>query len=77
VTAAKGEGRAAAPARRRPAASKSPAAPERSGNGTTKAFEAPHRREQETFLTNLAGATLARSWRTASWLMGHLPAGPS
>ena len=77
MTAAKGEGRAAAPTKRRPAASKSPAASERSGNGTTKAFEAPHRREQETFLTNLAGATLARAWRTASWLMGHLPAGPS
>ena len=43
----------------------------------TKTFEAPHRREKETFLTHVAGVTLLSFWRTASWLLGHLPPGPS
>ncbi len=43
----------------------------------TKAFEAPHKMEQETFLTHLAGMTLLRAWRTASWIVGHLPAEPT
>lgn len=46
------------------------------GNGATRTFEAPHRREKETFLTHLAGLTLLSFWRTSSWVLGHLPAGP-
>ncbi len=42
----------------------------------TKKFEAPHRMEKETFFTRLAGAMAVRVWRTASWVAGHLPAGP-
>ena len=47
------------------------------GNGRTKAFEAPHKRDKETFLTHLAGVTLRDAWRSLSWLLGHLPAGPT
>jgi lauroyl/myristoyl acyltransferase len=43
----------------------------------TKAFEAPHKREKETFLTHLAGLTLLSFWKTSSWLLGHLPPGPA
>jgi lauroyl/myristoyl acyltransferase len=43
----------------------------------TKTFEAPHRREKETFLTHLAGLTLLSFWKTSSWLLGHLPPGPA
>jgi len=43
----------------------------------TKAFEAPHKREKETFFTHLAGLTLLSFWRTSSWLLGHVPAGPT
>jgi KDO2-lipid IV(A) lauroyltransferase len=43
----------------------------------TKKFEAPHRLEQETFLTHVAGVTLLSFWRTSSWILGHLPAGPT
>jgi lauroyl/myristoyl acyltransferase len=43
----------------------------------TKAFEAPHKREKETFLTHLAGLSLLSFWKTTSWLLGHLPPGPS
>jgi KDO2-lipid IV(A) lauroyltransferase len=49
------------------------------GNGQaapTRAFEAPHKREKETFLTRLAGQILLSFWRTSSWVLGHLPAGP-
>jgi KDO2-lipid IV(A) lauroyltransferase len=42
----------------------------------TKKFEAPHRMEEETFLTHLAGLTAVSFWRTSSWIVGHLPAGP-
>ncbi len=41
----------------------------------TRAFEAPHKMEKETFLTHLAGLTLLSFWRTSSWIVGHLPAG--
>ena len=40
------------------------------GNGQaapTRAFEAPHKREKETFLTRLAGQILLSFWRTSSW----------
>ncbi|HEX2706820.1 MAG TPA: hypothetical protein VHM66_02295, partial [Solirubrobacterales bacterium] len=46
------------------------------GNGATKTFEAPHRLKKETFRTHLAGLTLLSFWRTSSWVLGHLPAGP-
>ena len=42
----------------------------------TKKFEAPHRMEKETRLTHLAGLTAVSFWKTASWITGHLPAGP-
>ena len=42
----------------------------------TKKFEAPHRMEKETFFTHLAGVTAVSLWRTSSWIVGHLPAGP-
>lgn len=42
----------------------------------TKQFEAPHKMAEETFLTHLAGLTAVRLWRTSSWIVGHLPAGP-
>ena len=42
----------------------------------TKKFEAPHRMEKETFFTHLAGLTAVSFWKTASWITGHLPAGP-
>jgi KDO2-lipid IV(A) lauroyltransferase len=43
----------------------------------TKKFVAPHRMEKETFGTHLAGLTAVSFWRTSSWLVGHLPAGPT
>ena len=46
------------------------------GNGATKTFEAPHRLKKETFRTHVAGLTLLSFWRTSSWVLGHLPAGP-
>jgi len=46
----------------------------RSADAPTKAFEAPHKMEKETFLTHLAGLTLLSFWRTSSWIVGHLPA---
>jgi lauroyl/myristoyl acyltransferase len=42
----------------------------------TKKFEAPHRLEKETFFTHVTGVTLLSFWRTSSWILGHLPAGP-
>ena len=42
----------------------------------TKKFEAPHRKEKETFFTNLAGLTAVSFWKTSSWIAGHLPEGP-
>jgi lauroyl/myristoyl acyltransferase len=49
----------------------------RPSQGATRAFEAPHRMEKETLLTHLAGLTLLSFWRTSSWIVGHLPAGPT
>lgn len=46
----------------------------RAEEAPTKAFEAPHKMERETFLTHLAGLTMLSFWRTASWLAGHTPA---
>jgi len=43
----------------------------------TKKFEAPHRMGKETFFTHLAGLTAVSLWRTSSWIVGHLPAGPT
>ena len=42
----------------------------------TRKFEAPHRMEKETFFTHLAGVAAVSFWKTASWITGHLPAGP-
>jgi KDO2-lipid IV(A) lauroyltransferase len=42
----------------------------------TKKFEAPHRLEKETFFTHLAGVVAVSFWKTSSWIVGHLPAGP-
>jgi lauroyl/myristoyl acyltransferase len=76
VTAKSGEGNGAAPAVRRSAPSRKAASDRDNGNGQAKAFEAPHRRKQETYFTHLAGLTLTSLWRTSSWVLGHLPAGP-
>ena len=43
----------------------------------TRTFEAPHRMQKETFLSHLAGLTALSFWRTSSWIVGHLPAGPT
>jgi lauroyl/myristoyl acyltransferase len=43
---------------------------------TTKKFEAPHRLEKETFRTHVAGFVAVSFWKTSSWIVGHLPAGP-
>jgi lauroyl/myristoyl acyltransferase len=67
-----------------PSAGGHPARPDpaTAGNGEsqtgtpTKRFEAPHRLGKETFRTHVAGVTLLSFWRTSSWVLGHLPAGP-
>jgi lauroyl/myristoyl acyltransferase len=46
-------------------------------SGVTKKFEAPHRREKETFLTHVGGVVAVSFWKTSSWIAGHLPAGPT
>ena len=46
------------------------------GTAPTKKFEAPHRLQKETFFTHLAGVTAVSFWKTSSWIVGHLPAGP-
>ena len=43
----------------------------------TKQFEAPHRMGKETIFTHVAGLTAVSLWRTSSWIVGHLPAGPT
>jgi lauroyl/myristoyl acyltransferase len=53
--------------------------PKRSGEARaepTRKFEAPHRMQKETFFTHVAGFMAVRTWRTFSWIAGHLPAGP-
>jgi lauroyl/myristoyl acyltransferase len=55
---------------KRPAELKAEAAP-------TKKFEAPHRLQKETFGTRLAGFVAVSFWKTSSWIVGHLPAGPT
>jgi KDO2-lipid IV(A) lauroyltransferase len=77
----------AAPKRRRPsrpprltgsAPPDKPDKPETTGEPAKPAnLEAPHRREEETRLTRLAGFLLLSFWRTASWIVGHIPAGPT
>ena len=55
-------------------------APKNSSEATaepTKKFEAPHRMGKETFFTHLAGLAAVSAWRTGSWIVGHLPAGPT
>jgi len=54
-----------------------PGRPGESQAEPTKTFEAPHRMEKETAVTHLAGMTAVSFWRTASWIVGHLPAGPT
>jgi KDO2-lipid IV(A) lauroyltransferase len=63
-------------ARPRPA-QRAKAEPRPENGAATRKFEAPHRLEKETFLTHLAGLTLLSFWRTSSWLVGHLPPGPT
>jgi lauroyl/myristoyl acyltransferase len=43
----------------------------------TKKFVAPHRMEKETFGTHVGGFVAVSFWRTSSWIVGHLPAGPT
>jgi lauroyl/myristoyl acyltransferase len=43
----------------------------------TKKFVAPHRMEKETFGAHLGGLIAVSLWRTSSWIVGHLPAGPT
>ena len=76
MTAKGGEGNGAAPTGGRSDPLRRAAVDRETGNGQRKSFEAPHRREKETFVTHLAGLTLASAWRTSSWVLGHLPAGP-
>jgi phosphatidylinositol dimannoside acyltransferase len=59
-------------ASRRPGSGAAEAQPE-----PTKKFVAPHRMEKETLGTHLAGLTALSLWRTSSWIVGHLPAGPT
>jgi lauroyl/myristoyl acyltransferase len=66
-----GESRAA---RRRLGASR---ASEEAQPEPTKKFVAPHRMEKETFGTHLGGFVAVSFWRTSSWIVGHLPAGPT
>jgi len=73
----------AAPERRRPSrpsrivGSDGPDEPEATKATKPARLEAPHRREEETRLTHLAGFVLLSLWRTASWILGHIPAGPT
>jgi lauroyl/myristoyl acyltransferase len=74
----------ASPKRRRPSrpprltGSAPPDKPETTAKPAKPAnLEAPHRREEETRLTRLAGFLLLSFWRTASWIVGHIPAGPT
>jgi KDO2-lipid IV(A) lauroyltransferase len=74
----------AAPERRRPSRPPRPDGaplPDEVAGATRAAkpakLEAPHRREEETRLTRLAGFLLLSFWRTASWIVGHIPAGPT
>jgi lauroyl/myristoyl acyltransferase len=62
--------------RRRPTASAGRSDAAAAAAAAGMAFEAPHRRQQETRLTRLAGVIAGRSWRTMSWVAGHLPPGP-
>ena len=65
----------AAPERRRPSR---PPRPDGAPGATKPAMlEAPHRREEETRLTRLTGFVLLSFWRTSSWIVGHIPAGPT
>jgi lauroyl/myristoyl acyltransferase len=67
----------AAPPGRRPSAQHETGAATGEGKSGSKALEAPHRRQQETLSTRIAGEVLARVWRTGSWVMGHVPPGPA
>ena len=76
----------AAPVRRRPPrptgladsnGNGEPEAPKTAKPAKPAVLEAPHRREEETRLTKLAGFVLLSFWRTMSWIVGHIPAGPT
>ena len=75
----------AAPKRRRsirPAGGEAPNTEHPSGggarpNGGAKSLEAPHRRQEETLPAHVANFLLLSFWRTCSWTLRHLPAGPS
>ena len=77
MTVSHGNGNGAASERRRSETTSGPSDARTGGKAPTRAFEAPHRREKETFLAHVAGTSLASFWRTSSWVLGHLPAGPS
>ena len=70
------DGNGAASSGDRPEGSRQSGSGRTEGNGATRTFEAPHRLKKETFRTHLAGLTLLSFWRTSSWILGHLPAGP-
>jgi len=70
-------GNRAASGGRRPERPKRPGSRRTGSNGAPRTFEAPHRLKKETFLTHVAGLTLLSFWRTSSWVLGHLPAGPT
>jgi KDO2-lipid IV(A) lauroyltransferase len=76
VTQEQVDGNGAASSGDRPAGSRQSGSGRTESNGATKTFEAPHRLKKETFRTHLAGLTLLSFWRTSSWILGHLPAGP-
>jgi KDO2-lipid IV(A) lauroyltransferase len=76
VTQEQVDGNGAASSGDRPEGSRQSGSGRAEGNGATKTFEAPHRLKKETFRTHLAGLTLLSFWRTSSWILGHLPAGP-
>jgi KDO2-lipid IV(A) lauroyltransferase len=76
VTQERVDGNGAASSGRRPEGPRQSGSGRPEGNGATKTFEAPHRLKKETFRTHLAGLTLLSFWRTSSWILGHLPAGP-
>ncbi len=46
-------------------------------DATARALEAPHRRQERSPLTHLANFALLTFWRTTSWCLRHVPAGPA
>ena len=67
----------AAPTGRRPSTQPQTGDAIPEGKAGSKKLEAPHRRQQETLATRIAGQVLLAFWRTSSWIMGHIPPGPA